>query len=63
MAYLNCPFCPSQAYPVKKPVEVVDRLGNPNIPVVKFYCHAGHMFYVSRKDIDGSNDERSGSCC
>jgi len=41
MAYLNCPFCPSQAYPVK--TETFPQIG---WGMEKYQCISKHEFYV-----------------
>ena len=54
MAYLNCPFCPSQGVPLVLDGDSVeyDILGYG--PVVKFRCNGGkHEFYVNTEDING----------
>lgn len=48
MAYLNCPFCPSQAFPV--PTEKILELEN---GLLKFGCNSKHEFYVYKEIIIG----------
>lgn len=47
MAYLNCPFCPAQAYPTSTPFA---RFGS---GLILFSCKSQHEFYVERETIDG----------
>jgi len=47
MAYLNCPFCPSQAYLAR------DREHSDIPPLEKYRCGSGkHTFYVEEKDVN-----------
>jgi hypothetical protein len=65
MAYLNCPFCPSQSY-LARDSEHSDRK-----PLEKYRCGSGkHVFYVEEEQLnentrantdDGSGD-RTGAC-
>lgn len=48
MAYLNCPFCPSQAFPVVVSKEVLKI--RPDL--LQFRCSSKHTFYVDEKDIN-----------
>ena len=49
MAYLNCPFCPSQGVPVNTQDKPLEKL-------VKFRCiGSGHMFYVEQEVLDGED--------
>jgi hypothetical protein len=47
MAYLNCPFCPAQAYPQST---LAARWDN---GLVLFSCESQHEFYVEREEIYG----------
>jgi len=44
MAYLTCPFCPSQAFPV--PTDKTLELG---FGLEKFRCISKHEFYVEKE--------------
>jgi hypothetical protein len=60
MAYLNCPFCPSQSY-LARDSEHSDRK-----PLEKYRCGSGmHVFYVEKEthgdDQRNSTDARSSS--
>lgn len=47
MTYLNCPFCPAQAYP--QPTENMLKVG---WGIQKFQCPARHVFFVEEpKDV------------
>lgn len=54
MAYLTCPFCPSQALPVPKE-KLGYWVGGPKefVPMVKFRCNSKHEFYVEEKKENG----------
>lgn len=64
MAYLNCPFCPAQAYLAR------DREHSDIPPLEKYRCGSGkHVFYVE-EDVNGritcrdtERDEQSVSRC
>ena len=43
MAYLNCPYCPSQSFLVRN-AEHSDRP-----PLEKYRCPAQHVFYVEEE--------------
>lgn len=69
MAYLTCPFCPSQALPVPKE-KLGYWVGGPKefVPMVKFRCNSKHEFYVEEKKENGygihtEHEEASGHCC
>lgn len=51
MAYLNCPFCPSQAFLVRN-AEHSDRP-----PLEKYRCTSKHIFYVEPEE---KTDESNG---
>ncbi len=46
MAYLNCPFCPSQGVPTK--VQDLQGYG-----LAQFQCFLKHTFFVRSEDITG----------
>ena len=54
MAYLNCPFCPAQGFPLvlEGDLVVYNIIGYG--PVVKYRCISNHEFYVNTEDVDGS---------
>jgi hypothetical protein len=47
MAYLNCPFCPAQSYPVR--TEDFPQLG---CHMDKFRCSSQHIFYTKMEEDD-----------
>jgi hypothetical protein len=49
MAYLNCPFCPAQAFLVRD-AEHSDRP-----PLEKYRCIAKRVFYVEAEEKNDSN--------
>lgn len=49
MAYLNCPFCPAQSYPVR--TEDFPQLG---CHMDKFRCSSQHIFYTKMEEDDVS---------
>ena len=54
LAYLNCPFCPSQGVPLVLDGDSVDYDILGYGPVIKFRCNSGkHEFYVNAEDITG----------
>ena len=51
MAYLNCPFCPAQAYPAPR-TETFILVG---MGMQRWRCDSKHTFYVRVEDFDGIN--------
>ena len=49
MAYLICPFCPSQALQSARTPSKFPACG-----IVIFTCFSGHKFYVEGEDINGN---------
>ena len=64
MAYLNCPYCPAQAYLAR------DREHSDIPPLEKYRCGSGkHIFYVeedvdgnTRAAVDDGSTDRTGTC-
>ena len=45
MAYLNCPYCPSQSYPTHRQHLWIGGFKLP-VPLVEYLCLSGHVHYV-----------------
>jgi hypothetical protein len=56
MAYLNCPFCPSQARP-KHPALIQTLPNVKGAPAVEFQCISKHKFFVTKESVDGNTRE------
>ena len=60
MAYLNCPFCPSQSVPLVLDGDPVEYWVTGYGGVAKFRCNSGkHEFYVNTEDVDGDDQRNS----
>jgi hypothetical protein len=58
MAYLNCPFCPAQAFPVPTHKDLELGMG-----LKQLRCISKHISYVELEDLDDTrtaSDEGSG---
>jgi hypothetical protein len=55
MAYLNCPFCPAQAFAsLRTPSKLPADCG-----VALYVCISGHKFYVDKEIMDGERQINS----
>ena len=55
MAYLNCPFCPAQAFP-KHPALIQTLPNVKGAPAVEFQCISKHKFFVTKESVDGNTE-------
>ena len=49
MAYLNCPFCPAQAFAVSLRDHAID---NEDFLFMEYHCISKHKFYIPAKEED-----------
>jgi hypothetical protein len=65
MAYLNCPYCPSQSYPTGREHLWLTGL-KVAVPLIEYKCLSGHVHYVitEYKEVSDANSVhgRSGTC-
>ena len=57
MAYLNCPYCPSQSYPTDRQLPLWVGGFKVLVPLIEYKCSSGHVHYVitEHKEVTDAN--------